>query len=107
MEYSSSQLNNEMMEIKYPMMDEVWHVPWKAILADQTMSITILPQHVLRIEVMESDMDHQDEMMVTWIMEMDVQVVELLRLAIFELEALHHHQTYELQHEVMVQSQEI
>ena len=38
---------------------------------------------------------------------MDVQVVELLKLAIFEQEALHHHQTYELQYEVMVQSQEI
>ena len=38
---------------------------------------------------------------------MGVQVVELLKLAIFELEALHHHQTYELQYEVMVQSQEI
>ena len=65
MEYSSSQLNNEMMEIKYQMMDEVWHVPWKAISTDQTMPITILPQRVLKIEVMESDMDHQDEMMET------------------------------------------
>ena len=54
-----------MMEIKYQMMDEVWYVRWKTILIERIMSIITLQQHVMRIEVMELDMQILNEMMVT------------------------------------------
>ena len=59
------QLSNEMMEIKYQMMDEVWYVRWKTILIERIMSIITLQQHVMRNEVMELDMQILNEMMAT------------------------------------------